>query len=50
MASHVAEATSKPRHLHHSTGRHEAEYGKFVSKDLLRGLEKGKFVDELAER
>ena len=28
----------------------ETEYAKLASKDLLRGLEKGQFVDELAER
>ena len=27
-----------------------AEYGKLAQKDLLRGLDKGQFVDELAER
>jgi cell filamentation protein len=27
-----------------------AEYGKLAQKDLLRGLDKGEFVDELAER
>jgi cell filamentation protein len=32
------------------TAAAEAEYAKLASKDLLRGLDKGQFVDELAER
>ncbi|MEB0304066.1 Fic family protein [Cryobacterium sp. 10I1] len=32
------------------TAAAEAEYVKLASKDLLRGLDKGQFVDELAER
>lgn len=32
------------------TAAAEAEYAKLARKDLLRGLDKGQFVDELAER
>jgi cell filamentation protein len=32
------------------TAAAETEYAKLASKDLLRGLDKGQFVDELAER
>jgi cell filamentation protein len=32
------------------TAAAETEYGKIASKDLLRGLDKDQFVDELAER
>lgn len=31
------------------TAAAEAEYDKLASKDLLRGLEPGKFIDQLTE-